>query len=81
MTEEERARHTAHRQVRAKAIMTEPHFYKACDQCRSIMAWNAKLCGVCGAHRFVKDPKIVRATVEEALESPFPFTSGTVPRI
>ena len=80
MTDGEIVRHATIRRRGIQQIIAEPHLYKACDQCRSILFKRAKICCICGAHRFNEGP-VVLATAKEMQLSPFPMTAGIVPRI
>lgn len=80
MNDDTLKQHLARRQDKAKSFVDAPENYKVCDQCRSISLSAAPKCHVCGAYRFIFDPTIVTETAKIIGSTPFPATSGTVPR-
>lgn len=47
------------RAAKAAKIAEEPHLYKVCEGCGSIVAKRAATCPSCHAYRFNEDPEIV----------------------
>lgn len=81
MTDTEQTERWAVRKRKADEILAEAESFKVCEQCHSILYKSTVICVVCGTYRFNENPSDVRATVEELKETPFPVTTGVVPRI
>jgi rRNA maturation endonuclease Nob1 len=47
------------RAAKAAKIAEEPHLYKVCEGCDSIVAKRAATCPSCHGYRFNQDPEIV----------------------
>ncbi len=51
----------AERAAKAAKIAAEPHLYKVCESCDSIVTARVSTCPSCHGYRFDDDPKLVIA--------------------
>lgn len=80
ISKKETDRHLAGRRARAEGFIAEPHRFKVCDLCNSISPVSAGLCRVCGGYCWHTDRKTVIRIARIIRKTPFPLTSGVVPR-
>lgn len=73
--------HLGLRRSKAATFIASPADFKVCDQCNSIAAVHSAVCGLCGAYRFDDSPERVVEVARLMMETAFPFTAGTVPRL
>lgn len=73
--------HWTKRRDRAHVLLAEPYLYKVCDQCGSAVRQMAPICPACHAYRFNHKVDDLVAACDAMVQTAFPKTSGTVPRI
>jgi hypothetical protein len=81
MTSEALERHWEARRSGVRAIVADLEGFKECDQCRSLTPKRRPICPFCGCYRFGEDPAVVRATLAEMGQRPYPASAGVVPRL
>jgi hypothetical protein len=81
MTSEHLAELQEWRRAGLRFIVREPHRYKQCEQCLSLVRKGDGVCCWCGAYRWVENPQHVKAIARLMRRSPYPKGAPVVPRI
>jgi hypothetical protein len=80
MTVEELNKHWTARKQQLRRMADEVRRFKQCEECRSILDRDWGVCPVCKSYRFETDPEVLRRSMCEMEQRPYPASAPVLPR-